>query len=320
MRPDFRVLADNIDITAKIRDRLLDLTITDEAGMESDKVEIRLDDRDHKLALPATGATLDIAIGWEKNLLQVGLYKVDELRLDGQTMAITAKAADFKGPMRTPKTRPWHSTTLGAIIETIAGENGYNAAVSQEFASEAIAHLDQTEESDLNLLTRLAKDRGAVSKPIGKKLVFVASGEAKAVTGTALASVTLTRKDCLGFPSVTLKDRGKFSAVTAAYHDHNAAKREEITVGSGEAFTIRKAFEDAKKAKAAASAKLKSLKRGTGELSANITGNPAVQAEGQLTFTGFRDGIDGSWSVKTATHTLTSTGYTTSVSCEYPSG
>ncbi|SMG67144.1 [weak similarity to] Phage late control D [methanotrophic bacterial endosymbiont of Bathymodiolus sp.] len=40
MRPRFRILANQQDITDTIRDRLLSLRITDEAGNQSDTVEL----------------------------------------------------------------------------------------------------------------------------------------------------------------------------------------------------------------------------------------------------------------------------------------
>ena len=56
MTPDFRVLANSKDITAKLRDRLLSLCIIDEAGTRADRLALQLDDRDSAIAWPAQGA------------------------------------------------------------------------------------------------------------------------------------------------------------------------------------------------------------------------------------------------------------------------
>ena len=61
MRPIFTILADQQNVTDTIRDRLLSLRITDEAGTQSDTVEIQLDDRDAKIQWPRHGAELDIS-------------------------------------------------------------------------------------------------------------------------------------------------------------------------------------------------------------------------------------------------------------------
>jgi hypothetical protein len=50
----------------------------------------------------------------------------------------------------------------------------------------AIEHIDQSNESDLHLLTRLARQHGAVSKPVAGFRGFVSKGEAKSATGQQL--------------------------------------------------------------------------------------------------------------------------------------
>jgi len=56
MKPTYRLVADNKDITPLINDRLMLLRISDKHGMESDESELRIDDRDLAVALPAAAA------------------------------------------------------------------------------------------------------------------------------------------------------------------------------------------------------------------------------------------------------------------------
>ena len=69
--PQARVEVNGKDITALITDRLLMIQTIDKAGMEADQFEIRLDDRDGKLSLPARGAVLSIYLGYAEQ--SVGL-------------------------------------------------------------------------------------------------------------------------------------------------------------------------------------------------------------------------------------------------------
>lgn len=46
MTPSFTLRANDQDITAKIKDRLIRLSVTDEAGFKSDTLSIKLDNRD----------------------------------------------------------------------------------------------------------------------------------------------------------------------------------------------------------------------------------------------------------------------------------
>ena len=89
MTPAYRVLADDNDITTAIRHRLLSLRVTDEAGYQSDAVEIQLDDRGNKIALLRKGVKLDIALGYEEiGLAAMGLFAVDEIELNGCAAAV----------------------------------------------------------------------------------------------------------------------------------------------------------------------------------------------------------------------------------------
>lgn len=176
MRPAWRILADSTDITAAIADRFLSLRLTDEAGEKSDTTEICLDDRDHAIALPRTGAELEISLGYqETGLASMGLWVVDELELSGPpaTLTIRAHAAHLgnsqtaKGRMATlrqSRTQNWDNVTLGDLVATIAQRNGFTPRISAALAQTVIEHLDQTDESDLHLLTRLARQYDAVAK------------------------------------------------------------------------------------------------------------------------------------------------------------
>ncbi|MDR9824551.1 hypothetical protein RCJ22_02900, partial [Vibrio sp. FNV 38] len=76
---DYQVLANAKDITALIRDRLLQLSVHDAAGEDSDTVSIKLDNRDTAVQFPSTGATLDVHIGEPDALIFKGTFEVDEL-------------------------------------------------------------------------------------------------------------------------------------------------------------------------------------------------------------------------------------------------
>ena len=52
MTPSWQILADGVDVTANFRDRLVELTVTDNEGSKSDSCEIVVVDRDGILAVP----------------------------------------------------------------------------------------------------------------------------------------------------------------------------------------------------------------------------------------------------------------------------
>lgn len=137
MRPIFKVLADADDITAKIADRLSSLSVTDEAGVQSDTVDIRLDNRGLVVKTPSKGVNLKVWLGFEATgLVYQGAYVVDETEVGGQpdTLSIKGKSADMTSEIKARKTRSWDDTTLGAIVAAIAGEHGLTPAISPDLA------------------------------------------------------------------------------------------------------------------------------------------------------------------------------------------
>lgn len=165
MTPDFKVVAAGVNITPQIRDRLLSLTVTDEAGLKSDSVEITLDDRDGLIELPAPGAPMLVFLGYrETGLIPMGLFTFDEVTVTSPpaTLTIRAKAADLGGSIKDQKTRSWDNMTIGDIIATIANEHGLTPKVAERFQPVLIEHIDQTEESDIGFLDRMGRDHDAL--------------------------------------------------------------------------------------------------------------------------------------------------------------
>jgi uncharacterized protein len=321
MTPDFNITADGADITDKIRDRLIELRITDEAGTKSDTVEIRLDDRKNRISLPSQGAELVVRLGYKgAGLSAMGVYTVDEVGLSGpvETLTIRGRAANMLKGLKAPRSRSFDNITIGALVATIADEHGYRPKTASSLSGIALPHIDQTEESDLNLLTRLADKNGAVAKPGGGMLVFAPGGEAKSATGKEMPTVVLTRGDLEKW-TVAMTKRDKYASVTARYRDLDAGVDVEVTAGSGEpVYTDRRSYLDRETAARAAEAKLSALSRGASTIELTCGGDPRLAAEAKINVSGVRSGVDGEWSVTRVTHVYSDQGYRCEVSGETP--
>jgi phage protein D len=322
MTPDFLLLANAEDVTGTLRRRFISLRITDEAGTKSDTAEIVLDDRDSLIQWPEHGAILDISLGYqETGLSRLGSYIVDEVAHSGppDTLTVRAKAADMIASLKAPKTRQWEQQSLGHIVDQIAGEHGLQPRVSQALDQIVIPHVDQTEESDLHFLTRLARQYDAVAKPASGFLLFVVKGEAKAASGRTLSSVSLVPSQIVQH-RMTQADRGKYTAVRTFWHDVATADRVAVLTGSGEpVFTVRQSYPDAAQAADAGAAKLNALQRGEASLSLTLIGNTGVQAEAELSLSGLRDNVNGLWLIKRVEHQLdTSQGFITRLDADIP--
>lgn len=330
IEPGYLVLADSLDITATVRDRLISITLTDAVGLESDLLEITLADNDPlvPVAIPPTGAELEFFLGYDGIYQRMGLFVCDEVEVSGWPgeMVIRARAATYdkskggKSDLQTQKNRSWaKDTTLGAMVEKIAGEHGMEPKVAASLKSIKLPHTDQADESDINLLIRMAKKYDAIVKPAGGKLVLAKRGESKSVSGESMPPVFLVPTDCIAWRMV-LSKRETAGMVVAYWQAVKQAKRNEVKVGTGEPVRrLKQYYPSQEMALAAARADLTRRKRGQKTISLSCTGSPLVAAEAPLRLATFRPGVDGSWLITRVTHRLDATGgYLCDVEAEEP--
>ncbi|QQQ17737.1 hypothetical protein JIP62_10370 [Brevundimonas vitis] len=316
--PDFQLTLGDEDVTARVRDRLLSLTVTDNSGEESDTLEVRLDDRDNAIETARRGAVLSLSIGYEGDgLFHMGKFTVDEVTVEGppDVLIIQAKAADMREGFKAQRTRSFTATTIGAIVADIASDHRLTPAVAAELASVVIVHRDQTNESDLHFLTRLGRDFGAVAAPKDGKLVFAPIGTGLSVSGAAMDVVTLDRRDLTRW-SGKEADRNSQGSVKARWRDHRAARTEYATAGSGDPVkTLRPTYRDEATARAAAEAALGRADRDRAEVELILPGRAVIVAQTPIEVTGLRPELSGRWIAKTVTHTLAfeGAGFTTTV-------
>jgi uncharacterized protein len=327
MRPAFLIRADGADITALIADRLISLSVVDRAGVKSDRLTLDLDDRDQRIALPSKGAKLEVSLGYlPGQLVRVGQYIVDEVSVSGpvRTMSISANAADMTGTIKAPKERSFHGVTLGAIVYTVAAENGLIPAVAPELESKPMPHIDQTE-SDMQLLTRICADIGAVCKVADGRLVVGKHASGKTTGGAGGAGApqdippAIISVGMCGSWSATLAGRAEYKSVTAVYQDTDSGERKEVAVGEGEpSIQLRETYPDQQAASDAANSKMQGLGASGGSVKiSGMTGDANLAAETPVTLVGFRAGIDGpGWLAVGVTHSLSRGSFTTDIDLE----
>ncbi|RWE59838.1 MAG: late control protein [Mesorhizobium sp.] len=207
MTPFAQISSNGNDVTAGLADRLLSVECHDEAEDKSDRVTIELDDRARwsdgaVTAMPLIGSTVTVTLGYrEGEAVSFGPYLIDDLDVSSppRVLKVTGRSAAMPKSFRTPKTQSYHQKTLGAIMSEIAGRNGYEAKIDPALSGIVMRHIDQRNESDMSFATRLAAGHDAVARPVAGKLAVAKRGTAKAVTGEALATVTLVEADCSTF-------------------------------------------------------------------------------------------------------------------------
>lgn len=335
-KPVQRITVNGADVRSLFLPRVASITITDAAGLQSDTCEIVLTDQIPFLPIeiPPAGAEIQIALGYMFAASIIGTYIADEVEVSGppNAMRITGYAAAFgasdggKTPLTEAKTRSWASgTTIAAMVQTIAGETGFTAAVTPEAGQKILPHTDQINETDLNLLTRIAREYGLIFKPGGGALVMCVAGESVSASGEALPVVVLGRKKITSW-AMRIARREVSATVVAQYRDFGSAAPREVTVagsagdvaGVEQVTRLRKIYPDEATAKQAATAEAARGSRAVKTLSLRLPGRADLMAEGRLLLLGVRAGVDGEWLITSVTHTLNSGGWSCSVEAETP--
>ncbi|WGT30791.1 phage late control D family protein [Pseudomonas marginalis] len=320
--PAFRLAVDGLDIAQLISPRLMNLELTDNRGVEADQLSITLSDHDGLLTIPPKGAVLRLWLGWsDTGLVDKGTYTVDETEHSGapDVLSIRARSADLRKGLKTKRERSWSNTTLGDVLGDIAIGNGLTATIAGALDGLPILQLDQANESDANLISRLGEEFDAVASVKAGCLLCLPAGGGKTANGLDLPHITLTRAD--GDQHRYLQaDRDSYDGVRAYYYDVNSAKKQEAIAGGGDNLKdLRHTYSDQQSALRAARAEFRRLQRGSATLSYNLAmGRPDLIPELTYTLQGVKAEIDEIiWYGGNVQHSLSADGgYTVSLELE----
>ncbi|WP_226475164.1 phage late control D family protein [Pseudomonas sp. MWU16-30323] len=320
--PAFRLTVDGNDIAQLISPRLMSLELTDNRGIEADQLSITLSDHDGLLSIPPKGAVVRLWLGWsDTGLVDKGTYTVDETEHSGapDVLSIRARSADLRKGLKTKRERSWSNTTLGDVLGDIAIGNGLTATIAGALDGLPILQLDQANESDANLISRLGEEFDAVASVKAGCLLCMPAGGGKTASGLDLPHITLTRSDG-DQHRYLMADRDSYDGVRAYFYDVNSAKKQEAIAGGGENLKdLRHTYSDKQSALRAARAEFNRLRRGSATLSYTLAmGRPDLIPELTYTLHGVKDEIDEIiWYGGNVQHNLSpDNGYTMSLELE----
>lgn len=322
-QPDFTVTLDGRDLTSMIEPRLISLSVTECRADEADTLDITLDDSDGRLEIPKRGAVLAVSIGWvEAGLVDKGTFKVDEVEHSGAPDIITlrARSASMTKDMGERQEKSWHAQTIGAIVKTIAGKHDLMPIVGSALASTLIPHIDQTHESDMSFLSRLAKRYDSVMTVKEGRLLFMPIGMAQTASGKPLQPVSITRSSG-DQHRYHIAERENYEGVRAYYHSTSKKKRESVVVGGESNHNMKvlpENYPSKAEAMAAATAEYKRTQRAQATMNYTLAlGQAEIIPELPVYVDGFKPEIDEqSWLVKKVTHSIADGGFTSSLELE----
>ncbi|WP_421865171.1 phage late control D family protein [Motiliproteus sp.] len=320
--PSYRLKVNGRNITPTLNGRLISLSLTDNGGNEADQLDITLDDHDGKLAIPPNGATLQLWLADANgHLVDKGTFTADEISHDGapDTLTIRARSADFRGSLKQKREQGWDQNTLAEILTTLAKRNGLEPLISDEIGPTLIEHIDQTNESDISFLTRLAHQHDALASVKAGHLLLMPRGQSRSISGKPIPTLSLSRQHG-DQHSYSLEDRDSlYSGVKARWNDTATAQVQTVAVGdASKAKLLRQVFASAEQATNEAKAEWQRLQRQGAQFTLTLaTGNPAIYPETPVKLSGWKPQIDETdWLLTQVVHSLGNGGYTTRLEME----
>lgn len=320
----YKLVVNGRDIGATVQDCLIGMTITDNRGIEADSIEIELSDHNGLLDIPPKEAEIEVWIGWSHTgLVYKGKYLVKERNYAGSpdTLTLRATSADLKTSLKQKKERSFSDVKLQAIIETIASAHDLDVIVHEDLAQHKVVHLTQNE-SDANLLTRLADEHDAIATVKNGTLLFMPVGKGQTLSGQEFPTHYITRDKGDGHSWSDVTGGDDVSAVQAFYYDAELAKKLEVKYGDDSnqnIKTLRHIYQDKQSATLAAKAELNKLKRSAFSFSYSLAyGEPELIPEMTFLFWGLKQEIDEIYWIGTQiVHKFSAdSGYTTDIELE----
>ncbi len=320
-QPDFYLRANDKDITDVIKKSLVSLNLSDFSGEEIDQLSIVMS-LPEGFKTPGKGAILQIGLGFAGAIIDKGKFIVDEIAINGppRLIQIVAHAAPFiskTSSIQTQKTRSFENITLHDLVKKISAEHGLESKVSESVGVLKIEHIDQTNESDISLLSRLAKQNGVIVKPANESLLLLKKGEGKSVSGKPLLDVLIKPEMCTTW-QCRFSSRSNAKQVTAIYKDLEAGDSKEVSIGTGEpAFKMAYLFDTKEQAIAAIKARIDDAEEGADTADISLAATHELMqlvAEGTMTMKGFGDLEDKKWKVKSIIFSLSDHGLSVRIS------
>ncbi|WP_134742572.1 phage late control D family protein [Klebsiella pneumoniae] len=340
--PVFNVLMGGKALTV-LDEKLISLELTDNRGFNADELTISVDDSQGDIALPPRGAELSVSLGWQgEPLIYKGIYIVDEVSHSGppDRIDITARSADFRDEFNVKREVSWHDVTVERIVSAIAHRYKLKPIISEQLMSAEIDHADQTQESDMSFLTRMADILGAIATVKNGCLLFILPGGGVSANGKALPEFAITRSSG-DRHSFRIADRDAYTGVQAYWLDLDFGKKKKVTVRKrkkttekkprsssregdyiagedGNVFVLRTTYSSEIAAQRAAAAKWQQLQRGAAEFNLTLAyGRADLYPEMHGTVTGFKEAIDNQdWIIAKATHSIDDNGFQTRLELE----
>ena len=328
---------------------MLSFTYDDKETNEADEISFVLKDPTGKWAdslTPHAGAAVGASIvmgtvSTNTRNIYCGKFYIDTMRVSGspRTFEVRAVSIPLNKPIRRRlKSKAWEKTTLKAIAQAVAKDAGVKLIFDSK-ENPSFDRQDQKRESDLKFLSRLCEEAGLSLKVTDEQVVIfdqmsyetktpvktLTLGESPILSWSFEAQQSETYKSC----TVSYRDPKQKSASSAGGFYMTEAEKEAykksknaavmtytyvdpLADENGQEYALKKRATSVAEAERLAKAQLRKLnaRRLTGSIT--CVGDVALLAGAVIECKGFGS-FDGNFIIEQATHSVSGSGYTTSI-------
>ena len=318
MKPAFLVSL-NSD-TLEFKTRGTTISLTDNGGFQADELSITVADPDSRIELPRKGVQLGLQLGWHHpdgpKVVDKGRFTVDELQysINPRTITIVACSANFRKALVKVQNKSWRDTTVTEIVSEIAKNHKLIPSVDARYDSRVIDHLDQANESDGHLLTRLALLLGAITNVKNNYLIFMPKGQGITPGGTVLQVQTIDVSQLTAASYAEVDRNSQFTGAKAKWRDTDKNKITwEVAGDPTNTQRLKPLFASQSEAQTAAATQWQQQRQGEFSLEISLAvGRPELITETPVQTTGIKPEIDAkNWIVESVSHEISDGGYVT---------
>lgn len=251
-------------------------------------------------------------------MLNCGAFEIDSFDCSGPPATFTLKGTSvpYKSTIRkVKKTRVWKKIRLKELVRIIASTNGMNFYFDSSY-NPKYKRKEQQNESDLEFLKRLCKKAGILLKVSAKTIVLF--DEAKYEKRKAVAKIKKGSSDIKSYKFTTNSSDTAYSSCKVSYTNPKTKEKIEYTYTpdgaekDGEVLNINEKVETVEEAEQLAKKRLR--QKNKGEYSADFTFVGCTDFVSGQTIKFEKFGVfSGKYLIEKATHTISSSGYVTSI-------
>jgi len=311
-RANFKLIANNKDITSKIAKNLIELCFYDKEASESDEISFTIFGLYKK---PIFGDSLKLYLGYENSLYSCGSFCVNSVDIDYKenTTQIRATAVNFSASStKENKRRVWENTSLFLIAKKISAENNLKLKTTSQDLS--IASVLQDNVKDIEFLYNLCFEYGYLMAVKNETIIISTKDKLGDIVNNKeqtnnLPSFTLSLKE-LDSLNITYANRNSYTKVILQWQELESGTTKSISVGQANQSYIMKIAQPKTEAEAfkKAEAKLNELQKGGINGRCSLKGKNII-AGAKLSFKDIQDLSNIEFSIKEVTHTLNSNSY-----------